>query len=225
MNKKICAHNPQPKFTDETFIKDGFIGKNHPCFLQWNGAETPSQGVKLHISASSMDEYMDVLAVVVPRLIMSGATFKIVKPSQALRFLNHPSTQRGKMVTIYAGRWDVLGFFQDPEVEKLLRWPAFNPVPNEVQVGGLFFARFGGNTTDAIRDPRNGQWYQDDRHIPYPPFVTDLFLEDFIAQCTSSDMENYIPYHCKPVARLRKKKAYITKEDIFNAFFRKAGNL
>ena len=67
----------------------------NPTFIQFGDtSECPSQGVKLHISATNKADYMNLLNNILPDLVACGATFKVLR-LDAFDHLYESETQAG----------------------------------------------------------------------------------------------------------------------------------
>ena len=144
-----------------------------------------------------------LLEKLVPLMDKYNITYKVVRPSRAEYFIGHPGTQRGKMITIYPTDNCNTDFFFDREVLDILNERCRNSVPNDKAFGGRLFGRLGGLTRLYVKDPLDGRIYEDDRDFVTPPFVSDITLSDFIAQCEigrkGKNMDRYVPAYYRAV--------------------------
>lgn len=84
------------------------------CFQIWvearpPDAEIPDQGFKLHISASLQDA-VDALKIIVPLLVKTRTSFKVLADPFFLRLCNSkrfPRAQSGKFVTVYPPNYEL----------------------------------------------------------------------------------------------------------------------
>jgi serine/threonine protein kinase len=121
------------------------------------GHTTLEHGWKIHIS-SIPTEVKKLLAIVVPLLRESGASFKITADESALRLLNEGAlgaTQIGKFMTIYPSSDEDSHHLAEKliEITRGFRGPA---VVTDRQLGDVVYTRYGGFNPLIIRD-RFGQ--------------------------------------------------------------------
>lgn len=144
----------------------------------------PDQGIKLHLSAMNKEDYKQLLNNVVPDLIAAGAVFKVLRPEQ-FDALYQNETQAGKTITIYQTQtFHAREFFsRHPELFE----QAGRNIIGDCNFGGRVYGRYGAFRGHTVMDPMSGFLYQDDRHRPYPEFMSGIHINDFIRGCESGD--------------------------------------
>lgn len=180
---------------DETMINMRFymklresgidVSDNHvimnPTFIQFGDtSECPSQGVKLHISATDKADYMNLLDNILPDLVTCGATFKVLR-LDAFDHLYENETQAGKSIALYqTPSFKAYDFFwKHPE---LFEEKGYN-VKGDECFSGRVYGRYGSYVGPTVTDPKTGEVYQDDRHRPYPEFMDKITITDFFSGC------------------------------------------
>lgn len=189
------------EYIDETMMNMGFymnlrengidINDNNvimnPTFIQFGDtSECPSQGVKLHISATNKADYMNLLNNILPDLVACGATFKVLR-LDAFDHLYESETQAGKSITIYqTPSFRAYDFFwKHPE---LFEEKGYN-VKGDECFSGRVYGRYGSYVGPTVTDPKTVDVYQDDRHRPYPEFMDKITISDFISGCEEMSQE------------------------------------
>ena len=144
----------------------------------------PDQGIKLHLSAMNKEDYKQLLNDVVPDLIAAGAVFKVLRPEQ-FDSLYQSETQAGKTITIYqTPTFQAREFFaRHPELFE----QSGQNIIGDYNFGGRVYGRYGAFRGHTVMDPNTGFVYQDDRHRPYPEFMSGLHINDFIRGCESGN--------------------------------------
>lgn len=123
--------------------------------VECQGRALPSQGWKIHISASTADAN-GLNSSIVPWLIEQRATFKILADRNSIFCVNSGqfgATQTGKIITVYPG--------SDDDAARLAMalddlWPSSTgpAVPSDLAVrpGGSVFVRYGSFTGETVVD-------------------------------------------------------------------------
>lgn len=155
-----------------------------------SGFAMPSQGWKLHVSATPVSAE-DVLTAVLPILFEEGCTFKMVRSRRLLTFLNEahsPRSAAGKFITIYPG--DEAQAVRMAERLHQATRGLHGPIilsDARYRPDSLVHYRYGsfvpqsvyasdGRSVPIIRDPQ-GRPYPDAREAWFspPPWITDPF--------------------------------------------------
>ena len=160
------------------------------------GGGGPTQGWKLHISASTITA-REVLLNVLPILLAENVQFKVARSMWGLASLNegaHGISQVGKFVTIYPES-DSQALRLAKRLDQATAGLAGPPIPSDRALHprsavhyryGAFDARFiqlaHGEIVGAIRDPR-GQLIPDERGSSFSPpqWAADPFVEAGVA--------------------------------------------
>jgi len=123
--------------------------------VECRGEALPSQGWKIHISAST-DDANGLTSSIVPWLIAQRATFKVLADRNSIFCVNSGqfgATQTGKIITVYPG--------SDDEAARLAialddLWSSSTgpAVPSDLAVrpGGSIFVRYGSFTGETVVD-------------------------------------------------------------------------
>ncbi|MFD9372601.1 lanthionine synthetase LanC family protein [Streptomyces sp. NPDC060020] len=127
-----------------------------------SGDELPGQGWKLHVAAAPTDA-LDLLEVVLPELVKSGATFKLAADVDTMVRINAGlagASQVGKIVTVYPAAKDTLPGLID-RLDRLWRPDRAPAITSDLPVGsgGALFIRYGAFqaasvVTDSVGVPR-----------------------------------------------------------------------
>lgn len=155
----------------------------------WRGnrntrADEPTQGWKLHVSATA-PQACDVLEAVAPFLTSRGVRFKAPESLTSVVELNaglkHRYTQVGKIITVYpdssADAVEMAG-----ELDRLTRGfiPLAVPFDNQYRPGSNVFYRYGrfvdlkATGRRAIQNA-SGELVYDDNRTPVPEWISDPF--------------------------------------------------
>jgi serine/threonine protein kinase len=141
----------------------------------WQGVPTPTQGWKIHISAT-VSEAIALSERVLPFLVESKVSFKVPNHIEGVRIINSGGigeTQLGKIVTIYPEN--------DDQTEYLAKnldalWPStrgpFVPSDMVLHPGSAVYLRYGKfNGSEVLIDPKG--YYQSAIYSPTGSLVKD----------------------------------------------------
>jgi hypothetical protein len=190
--EKECINIATPGYNDVNTVLENMklYDYGSESFRQFSGKtleNMPEQGIKLHISCrGDYDDYLNMVRAIVPTLKAAGLTFKIVKPERFVDFTagGTEASQQGKIITIYPAKGDFVS-----ALNKL--WPILNdgfnviPVQGDKHLFGRVYARYGGLTKAYVKDAY-GNIYQDDKNKPFPSFISDISLSDFMGMTANN---------------------------------------
>jgi hypothetical protein len=171
----VRAPTPRPQ---QPLIDAQVQGRYLPdrIFMDYVPKDIPSEGWKLHISASP-EHAGEVADTVLPVLRDMGVAHKIV--GNIDNYVNvMTGTQTGKLVTIYPDSPAQAKAIVDALDPLLASRGLTGPVVSgEMPLGnsGLFFGRYGGFTKSTVTDPATGREVQDVRGQMAPPWVSNPF--------------------------------------------------
>lgn len=191
-NVKECINIATPGYNDvNQALEDmGLYDHGSKSFRQFSGKTLeamPEQGIKLHVTCrGDYGDYINMIRTIVPVLRAAGLTFKVVKPERFVDFTagGTKASQQGKIITIYPAKGNVVS-----ALNALL--PILNdgnnviPVQGDKHLFGRVYARYGGLTKTYVKDAY-GNIYQDDRNKPFPSFISDINLSDFVSMAANN---------------------------------------
>ena len=166
------------------------IGNIFTIHQGWNIESLPAEGIKIHIAAKNPLDYQDLLEDVLQDLIDCRATFKIVNPGENFKhFFDNENIQNGKHITIYQTIWDAEKFFS--KHSDLLNEQEKTIVKGDKCFGGCVYGRYGSFVSFDVKNPFTGDIQRDDRTIPFPDYIKDISLADYIKCCKGKDGIEY----------------------------------
>jgi hypothetical protein len=123
--------------------------------VECQGNVLPSQGWKIHISAST-DDADGLSSSIVPWLIAQGATFKVLADRNSIFCVNSGqfgATQTGKIITVYPGSDDEAARLA-MALDRLWSSSTGPAVPSDLAIrpGGSVFVRYGSFTGQTVVD-------------------------------------------------------------------------
>lgn len=213
-------------------------------YLTPSGVQIPSQGWKLHISATSWSAE-STLAAVMPILLREAVAFKFAATREHVRQLNGPDSPResaGKFITIYP-RDDAQAVRLAQACDRVTAEFAAPTILSDraTHPGSAVHYRYGafredrildedGVFVDTIRDP-NGNAVPDQRRAWFspPPWVTDPFapqaspLAGEVQESSSTRPSRAVFLNGRYVVQLALKHA--NKGGVFRAEDRTTGDI
>lgn len=157
-------------------------------FIQTAGVDEntiPKQGWKIHISASNMEDYAQLLEKALPEFQKLGMAYKVVRPEQFDDF--NQSAQQGKAITIYPTKAFNMSHVS-PELKSFLQSPSEIAPIGDGQLGNSrMFTRYGNfrGKSSELLIPGTSRSAHDTRHTAIAP----SWLGDF-NQMNPNDIVN-----------------------------------